>query len=393
MKRFLSWLFVVITLIGCSVRFVPDFPPLRWLWQLQLVCGELGLFFAIPLILIAFSGSLKKPKSHALSALAGIALTLSLLPMAELLSQERNWVWDLRYSHEAAPVPELNFPNPYGAELVDPLFKFEDLFRLPEGLTPTVENFDTPDGARLSVYIYQPTGDQALITPVKPWILASHGGGWDSGNGDDLDSVYGAFLRAGYTVISPNYRFAPTYLWPKQLEDIETAYHWIQKNSDRLGLDKSKFWFLGRSAGGQIALKLGYKLVNPPRGIISLYAPTDLDFGFRWSRLRDVIGSRDLMKAVIGGTPDTKTVEYADASPLNDIKSDSPPTLLINGGADPLVWYRHGVRLHQRLLANGIRSTLIEIPWATHGFDFFANSPGGQITANSALRFMKETRD
>lgn len=392
MKRFLSWLIVIIALIGGSARFVPDFPPLRWLWQVQLVCGEFGLLLAIPLVLIAFSGSLKKPKAHTLAAASGIALTLSLLPMMELLSQERNWIWDLRYSHQAAPIPEIGFPNPYGAD-AEPLFQFQDLFRLPEFMSPTVENFDTPDGARLPIYIYRPTGETALNTPLKPWILSIHGGGWDSGNADDLDSLYGAFLRAGYTVIAPDYRFAPTYRWPKQLEDIETSYKWIQTHSDRLGIDKTKFWLFGRSAGGQIALKFGYNLSMPPKGVISLYAPTDLDFGFRWSRLRDVINSRELMKALTGGTPDTNAVEYADASPLNDIKSDSPPTLLIYGKSDPLVWYRHGVRLHQRLLTNGIRSTLIELPWATHGFDYFPNSPGGQITANSVLRFMRETRD
>ncbi len=399
MRRFFSWLLVLGTLLGCSVRYFPIFPPVRLLWQLQLVCGELGLLLAIPLLLVAFSGTFDGAKDRILSSAAAFALALALLPVVELLAQERNWIWDLHYSHQSKPVPDPSFPNPYNLDASDSLFTFREFFKIPETATPVLENFESKDGGKLEVYIYSPVGENARISPQKPWILSIHGGGWDSGKPNDLDATYSAFLKAGYTVIAPTYRFAPTYTWPKQLEDIETAYAWIRKNAGRLSIDPEKFWIFGRSAGAQIALKFAYNFkVNPedakpirPRGVINLYGPSDLEFGYRWSFLRDVLNSRELMQAFTGKTPDSGPEVYASASPLNDVTRDSPPTLSLYGRADPLVWYRHGQRLHQRLIANGVRSTLIELPWGTHGFDFLPNTPGGQITVNAILRFLKET--
>lgn len=388
-------------LVGGTIRFIPIFPAFRSLWLLQLICSELGLLLAIPLFLIAVFEIWGEAKDKLLGAAASMALALTLLPIGELVAQQRNWIWDLRYSHQLKPAPEVNTPNPYTLEIAEPLFRFSDFFRIPETVTPTIEAFETNDGGKLDIFIYRPTGEKARITPQKPWILSIHGGGWNSGKPDDLDAIYSAFLKAGYTVIAPAYRFAPTHVWPKQLEDVETSYEWIKKHADRLSLDKSKFWLMGRSAGGQIALKLGYNFKlhaeDPkairPLGIINLYAPTDLDFGYRWAFPQDVLNSRELMKAVTAATPDSDAAVYASASPLNDVTRDSPPTLSIYGKADPLVWYRHGIRLHERLRLNGVRSTLIELPWGTHGFDLFPNSPGGQITANAILHFLKETKN
>lgn len=401
MRRFLSWIFILGVLVGTIARFIPIFPPFRWLWLLQLISSELGLLIALPILGIVLFGILSEKKEKALTAAASIALTLTLLPAGEMLAQERNWIWDLHYSHQLKPTPEPSFSNPYAADVSEPLFRFFDFFQIPDMPTPSVEAFETKDGAKLDIYIYQPTGEKARITPQKPWILSVHGGGWNSGKPDDLDLIYAKLLKAGYTIIAPAYRFAPTYVWPKQLEDLETAYEWIRKHSDRLSLDKTQFWLMGRSAGGQIALKLGYNFkLRPedekaikPLGIINLYAPTDLDFGYRWAFPEDVLDSRALMTALTNTTPDAGAPAYSSASPLNDVTRDSPPTLSIYGKADPLVWYRHGIRLHDRLRANGVRSTLIELPWATHGFDFFPNSPGGQLTTNAILHFLKETKN
>ena len=67
------------------------------------------------------------------------------------------------------------------------------------------------------------------------------------------------------------------------------------------------------------------------------------------------------------------------------IHRDSPPALLIHGFPDTLVWYRHSRRLTTRLQEFGVACTHVELPWATHAFDFIPDGPGGQV-ADAAIK-------
>ena len=68
--------------------------------------------------------------------------------------------------------------------------------------------------------------------------------------------------------------------------------------------------------------------------------------------------------------------------------SDSPPTLLLHGENDTLVWFRHSVRLEARLEHAGVRCVLVGLPWATHAFEFNLSGPGGQLTTYALERFL-----
>lgn len=390
MKRILTWVLAVILLVGGTLRFFPIFPPLKALWILQLLTSELGLFGATVLVVLLALPSVRKDSF--LLFFAGTACFVAVLPLYEMLAQERNWLWDLRYASQTSPRPTPGVSNPY-TDSSESLFRFQDFFHPPRHSEAQAEFVTTRDGAVLPIYIYRPL-IQNIENPVKGWIFSVHGGGWDSGTPQDLDSTYVPYLRAGYTVITPSYRFAPTFPWPKQLEDIEDAFFWVSKNSERLNVDMNRYWAFGRSAGGQIALKFAYGKVKTSglKGVISLYAPTDLEFGYRWSFENDVLNSRRLLQSLTGATPDANPSAYQAASPIFDADGSSVPTLLITGRADPLVWFRHSERLSDHLHLVGAPVTRIELPWGTHGFDFFANSPGGQLTSNAVLYFMRGTK-
>ena len=64
------------------------------------------------------------------------------------------------------------------------------------------------------------------------------------------------------------------------------------------------------------------------------------------------------------------------------------PTLLIYGTRDHIVEARFGRMLHERLLATGTTSVLLEIPWAEHAFDAVANGPSAQIALYYTERFL-----
>ncbi|MDB5109638.1 MAG: lip2, partial [Mucilaginibacter sp.] len=65
------------------------------------------------------------------------------------------------------------------------------------------------------------------------------------------------------------------------------------------------------------------------------------------------------------------------------------PTLIIHGENDVLVAYEHSRRLNAKLQENGIKHFWLQLPWATHGFDYNINGPGGQLSTYTVERFLK----
>ena len=56
---------------------------------------------------------------------------------------------------------------------------------------------------------------------------------------------------------------------------------------------------------------------------------------------------------------------------------------------DPLVSPRHGTRLSQKLKPLNIPFFELYLPWATHGFDYTLNGPGGQLSTWTVKRFLE----
>jgi acetyl esterase/lipase len=389
MLKIISSVYVVILLIGGALRFFPIFPSSKALWILQLLVSELGLIFAAPLLIMTLRLWRRPQKFRLAAVLAPIALVLCVLPIFETIGQERNWIWDLEYGSGRDQKPDRGI-SPYIGELRRPLFQLKDFFKVPSFPTAQDEYYPVTDGSKHAVFIYHPDGAPTSAAG-RPWVMSIHGGGWSSGYPTDLSQTVSALLEKGFVVVAPKYRFAPTYPWPTQQNDLENAYRYVIANAARLKIDPTQLWLMGRSAGGQLALKLAYGsgVVKNVKGVIALYAPTDLDFGYRWSLEDDVLNSRKMLRELVGSTPDESPEKYRSASPLNDVKPTSPPTLILSGRADPLVWYRHAHRLADRLKENRVRVVHLELPWATHGFDYFPGSPGGQVSTNAILRFLE----
>ena len=169
------------------------------------------------------------------------------------------------------------------------------------------------------------------------------------------------------------------------------AIRWLKTNALRLGIDPTRFVLLGRSAGGQLATAVGYGAHDPAiRGVIALYAPHDMLFAWSVSREDDALNSIKLFRQYFGGPPDTpeRRVLYESASGQLLARSDSPPTLLIHGLPDTLAWSRHSERLNKLLQELGVPHYYLKLPWATHGFDFNPNGPGGQLAGCAIETFL-----
>ena len=108
---------------------------------------------------------------------------------------------------------------------------------------------------KLKLDVYEPDG----FSGKRPGVVVVHGGGWFSG--DKGDPFYVAQCKCladkGFVAYSINYRLAPVYHYPAQVDDVQRAVRWIRANADTYHLDPERLGGMGDSAGGHLVSLLG----------------------------------------------------------------------------------------------------------------------------------------
>jgi len=208
--------------------------------------------------------------------------------------------------------------------------------------------------------LYVPRSDKPV--PVVLWIF---GGSWKRGfkgyhlNVRDL-------TRHDIAVAAIEYRLSDEAKYPAQIDDCRAALAWLRENGPRFGLDPHRIGVSGESAGGHLAALLG-TLEGAPRvrAVCALYPPTDLlSLGRQYAYPE---GPSDIER-LLGGPIEEKEALAMSASPINHVRSTTPPFLLIHGQDDTLVSPEHSVKLHRRLRQAGVESHLILVPGKGHWF-------------------------
>ncbi|MEP6467424.1 MAG: alpha/beta hydrolase [Parafilimonas sp.] len=230
----------------------------------------------------------------------------------------------------------------------------------------------------------------SFIKGNQPCILVVHGGSWSSGDSQQLPELNSELAKRGYNVASINYRLAPQYKYPAPVEDVKSVFAFLREHGKQLSIDTNQFVLLGRSAGGQIALSAAYTLHDDAalKGVICFYAPVDMVWGYANPTNPLVLDSRQVMSDYLGGTYKQVPQQYIASSGNYTARANVPPALLIYGQNDPLVSYLHAVRLSKKLDSLSVLHYNVYLPWATHGFDFTLNGPGGQISTWCVLQFV-----
>jgi acetyl esterase/lipase len=194
---------------------------------------------------------------------------------------------------------------------------------------------------------------------------------------------------AGYQVVSINYRLSPKWQSPAPLQDVASALTYLHKHAEDLQIDTSKIVLLGRSAGAQIALLAAYTLKQQGiKGVIDFYGPADMVWGYSLPASKLVMDSRRVMSNYLAGFYPEVPKQYAESSPIEFVNRQTVPTLIIHGANDVLVAYGHSERLRHKLTQNQVTFYWLKLPWATHGFDYHLNGPGGQLSTYTILRFL-----
>jgi acetyl esterase/lipase len=273
----------------------------------------------------------------------------------------------------------------FGGDLpASPAFSVAGLFRgAPAAIQPQAHRI----GPDLPMDFYRPA---TVPAGGVPCIVVIHGGGWDSGDRSQLPGFNHWLVAQGYAVAAISYRLAPAHPWPAQRDDTLAAITYLRANAAALGLDPARIVLAGRSAGGQIAAAVGYTADDPGiRGVVAFYAPFDMRFVWSISRDDDALNSLKLMRQYLGGPPEGREDLYDSASAQQHVRRGrTPPTLMVHGVIDTLVWHRHSERLSARLVEEGVPHLHLSLPWAVHAVEFNLAGPSGQLTAYALKGFL-----
>lgn len=243
----------------------------------------------------------------------------------------------------------------------------EDEKRVIESDSQIIRNVAYGPERAQTLDIYLPYNRSVSSTKI---LVIIHGGGFNSGSKDELTNYIRPINERlhDYAFFNITYRQATTAdtLFPTQENDVRGALQFIIDHSAEYCISK-KMVLLGVSAGGLLALLQGYKYKEPavPEAIISFFGPTDLVELYKHP-LNPLVPLT--LRQVTGTTPDENPVIYVESSPVNFVTADSPPTLVFQGGLDPIVNVEQQIALQKRLTSAGVRNEFIFYPNEGHGW-------------------------
>jgi len=334
-----------------------------WGWMLKIALGEWGHWLGLTgLVLAGCSMAFRKPHLST-SILLTAGSLLYLMPLVDIMNRD--------------------VPPKEKLRLVDAFFPD----RIPSAKVVTIPF--KKSGVDLPIDFYL----AGSADSPRPLVIMIYGGSWTKGQRTDLAELNYFLANAGFNVAAVTYRLAPETHYPGQVEDVVAAAQFLMETPSPWNINPDRVYFMGRSAGGQIAeisaltiLKKGH----PIKGIISLYAPADLIWGVETTNPWQIINGEISIGTYIGVPLTDKTRDiYKAASPVFQVDQEAPRHLLIHGAGDELVSVYHTRTLAERLKKLGRPAEVEELRWATHGFDYFHQSPSSVFVRKRILRFLE----
>ncbi len=223
--------------------------------------------------------------------------------------------------------------------------------------------------------LYSPRDSDAAV----PAIVFIHGGAWKRGRKEDYRFYALHFARLGYVVASIEYRLSGEATFPAAIHDAKAAVRFMRAESESMGVDPDRIGVAGGSAGGHLAMMIGYssdileldgKSGHPDvssrvQCLVNLYGPTDLTTEYA----RNISTSNKAVSDFFAGTYEEQPDSYAAGSPLNYVTKDDPPTLILHGTVDTLVPINQADILASKLAELGVPYIYDRLPGWPHGMD------------------------
>jgi alpha-L-fucosidase 2 len=243
------------------------------------------------------------------------------------------------------------------------------------GKSYTDVEFSHPGGYALQLDAHIPEGSGPF-----PAVVIVHGGAWVTGDRRrSVEPLFQPLSEAGFAWFSISYRLAnvadpkstpaiaaSAALLGGAIDDVRAAVAYVRAHASEYNIDPHRIALIGESAGAQLAAMAALK---PPRNasvqaVVAFYCPSDLV-----ALVQTMPLIPDSVRRAVKGTPFEALLEayLRELSPINWVREDAPPFLLIHGTADPIVPFGQSVELCSALRKTGATCQLYGVDGAGHG--------------------------
>jgi acetyl esterase/lipase len=217
-------------------------------------------------------------------------------------------------------------------------------------------NISYGEGPQHRLDVYVPNN-----LPVKPapLVVFWHGGRWSFGDKADYRFVGAALAELGCVAVVPNYRHYSEVKMAGFMDDAARAALWAAAHGAEFGADANRLYLMGHSAGAHLAALVAldpryFAALGTPAphiaGVIGLSGPYDF-LPLLEADVQDMFGPPQ---------------NYPESQPINFVRSDAPPMLLIHGLKDDTVWPKNSRNFASALGARGVPVTLKLYPKLLH---------------------------
>ena len=241
-------------------------------------------------------------------------------------------------------------------------------------------------GARQTLDLIVP---RAVCATPMPILIHVPGGAWVTGKKNQQAKPLLNHLAArGWLCVDINYRLGPRHNVPDMIEDVLRAVAWVKAHAAEHGGDPARIAITGGSAGGHLsslaalahddpAFKPGFEGADCSVAVaVPLYGRFDfLDRSARLGSNHKAVIENFMGKRIMPGMPDACPQVWHAVSPLDRIRADAPPMLVIHGTGDSLLPHGDAREFADSLLAVSTAGVIYhELPGIQHAWDVAASA-------------------
>jgi acetyl esterase/lipase len=278
----------------------------------------------------------------------------------------------------------VHFVSVFAVAADEPFIRYEDvIYRRKYGTALTMDVFIPKENAN----------GAAVVLAVS--------GAWRSSHDNIRPQFASEYAKRGYTVFAVVHGSSPRFSLPEILEDMHRAVRFVRSRADQYKFDSERIGMTGASAGGHLSLMLGTagtagnpdardpvdRFSSRVQAVACFFPPTDfLNYGEPGKTLLgrdDAKGVRapfdfqdfdDKTRVFVTITDQNRRLEIGkQMSPVYQVTSDDPPTLIIHGDADAVVPLQQSQLMIEKLKDAQVPCDLIVKPGGAHGWPDIGN--------------------
>jgi acetyl esterase/lipase len=214
---------------------------------------------------------------------------------------------------------------------------------------------------------------------ARPLIIFIHGGGWMTGRRADIPKEIILFVDLGYVVASIDYRSSRGNAFLANVHDVKAAVRFLRAHADGLRIDPATIALVGFASGGHLAALAGLAagdlegtvgdhddVSSVVQAAVSFQGPMNLETILVQKTPTGMGKHRVPVELLLGGPPEKRAALAIKASPVGHVRRDSPPLLLVYGGADDQVPAAQGREMAEAYRKHGATAELHVIEEAEH---------------------------